>query len=73
MAADPATRAATKAWADSRHEAQVRKFLATYSRDYEGEKLAWERHYFKGTAPDGTSAPQHQTHIKLAEFEREEA
>jgi hypothetical protein len=71
LAADTATEAGTKAWVESRHQAQVRKFLAGYSGEYEGEKLAWERHYFRGTAPDGTQAPEHQTHLRLAEFERD--
>lgn len=68
---DPPTRDATKAWVESRHDAQIRKFLAGYSREYESDRSSWERDYFKGTAPDGTTAPTHQTHLKLSEFERE--
>jgi hypothetical protein len=68
---DPETRKATKAWSESRHDAVVRKFLGDYSRDYERDRSSWESHYFRGTAPDGTAAPAHQTHIRLAEFERE--
>jgi hypothetical protein len=68
---DPETRDATKAWVESRHDAQVRKFLAGYSREYESEWSSWQRHYFKGTAPDGTEAPVHQTRIELKEFESE--
>lgn len=68
---DPETRKGTKAWSESRHDAQVRKFLAAYSREFEGERSSWESHYFRGTAPDGTAAPAHQTHIRLAAFERE--
>jgi hypothetical protein len=71
FASDPQMKAATKAWVDSRHEAQVRKFLAAYSRDWESERMAWQGHYFRGEAPDGTEAPEHQKHRRLAEFERD--
>jgi hypothetical protein len=71
LAADPDTKAGTKAWVESRHDAEVRKFLSEYSREYEEEKAAWQRHYFKGTAPDGRIAAHHQTRIKLDEFEHE--
>jgi Family of unknown function (DUF6065) len=73
FASDPQVKAATKAWLESRHEAQVRKFLAGYSREWESERTAWEGHYFRGTAPDGTEAPEHehQKHLRLSEFERD--
>lgn len=73
LESDPSSHAGAKAWAELRHQSQVRKFLAEYSREYESERLAWERHYFRGTTPDGRHAPEHQTHRKLSEFEREEA
>jgi Family of unknown function (DUF6065) len=73
LESDQATQLATKAWSETRHQALVRKFLSEYSREYESEKRAWERHYYKGTAPDGTEAPEHQTHLKLSSFEREDA
>jgi hypothetical protein len=70
FAADAGVREATKAWSDSRHEAQVRKFLATYSREYAGERDSWQQHYFRGVTPDGDRpSPTHQTQIGLAEFE----
>jgi hypothetical protein len=72
LAADPDTQAGAKAWVESRHEVEVRKFLSEYSREYEHERAAWQRHYFKGTAPDGRLAPHHQTRLKLDEFERED-
>jgi hypothetical protein len=68
---DPHTREGTKAWAESRHQAEVRKFLAEYSGEYAEERAAWERHYYKGTAPDGRKAPAHQTRLQLREFRRE--
>jgi hypothetical protein len=72
LASDPETQAGTRAWVASRHDVEVRKFLSEYSREYEDEKTSWERHYFKGTAPDGRVAPHHETHLKLAEFGRED-
>ena len=71
LESDSDVHSSTKAWVESRHDAQVRKFLAEYSKDYENERSAWEQHYFRGLAPDGTRAPVHQTRLKLAEFERE--
>lgn len=71
FADDPDTLAATKAWSDSRHDAQVRKFLAAYSGDYAGDRASWEQHYFRGTSPDGTApASTHQTQLRLPDFER---
>jgi antitoxin (DNA-binding transcriptional repressor) of toxin-antitoxin stability system len=32
------------------------------------EREEWQRHYFRGTAPDGTNAPIHQTKLALREF-----
>lgn len=68
---EPELRDATKAWVESRHEAQVRKFLAQYAKDYATDRTAWQQHYFRGQAPDGTRATVHQTRLKLAEFEHE--
>jgi hypothetical protein len=72
LATDADAEAGARAWIESRHDALVRKFLAEYSPEYADERDAWERHYFKGTAPDGRAAPHHQTRIKLDEFERED-
>lgn len=70
FAEDPETREATKAWSDSRHEAQVRKFLAAYSRDYADERASWQQHYFRGLGPDGAARTSaHQTQLRLAQFE----
>ncbi|HEY1520796.1 MAG TPA: DUF6065 family protein [Solirubrobacteraceae bacterium] len=35
-----------------------------------GIKSKWQRHYFHGTTPDGQPAPEHQTKLRLREFER---
>jgi hypothetical protein len=71
MESDPELQGAVKAWTESRHEAQVRKFLAEFSKDFEGERAAWQQHYFRGQAPDGTTAPVPQTRLKLPEFRSE--
>jgi hypothetical protein len=68
LASDPDTRAGTKRWTQSRHEAQVKKFLAQYSRDFADERSSWQQHYFRGIAPDGRESPAHQTQRRLAEF-----
>jgi hypothetical protein len=47
---------------------QVNKFLSQYSREYESYKTDWERPYYKGLAPSGAPAPEHETHLKLSEF-----
>jgi hypothetical protein len=65
----PKLAGAAKAWAKSRREAHVRKFLSGYSREYAADWEAWERHYFKGTSPDGTNAPEHQTKLRLPSFD----
>jgi len=68
IASDPDTHAAVKRWAEGRHEMRVQKFLSEYSRDFETAKTAWQRHYFKGTSPDGEKAPEHQTKLDLPGF-----
>jgi hypothetical protein len=68
---DHAVRVAFEQWEASRHEANVRKFLASYSRDFEDAKASWQQHYWRGTAPDGTEAPEHQIQLNLAEFQQE--
>jgi hypothetical protein len=69
LESNPQLRDATKRWTEGRHDAQVRKFLGEHSKEYADERDAWEQHYFRGTAPDGSRAPAHQTRLKLAEFE----
>ena len=32
----------------------------------------WEKDYFRGTAPDGQRAPEHQTKLKLRDFAENE-
>jgi hypothetical protein len=33
------------------------------------DALQWEGHYFRGTSPGGASASEHQTKLKVREFE----
>jgi hypothetical protein len=70
FADDPETREATKVWSDSRHDAQVRKFLAEYSAEFADERASWQQHYFRGTSPDGSAfSSAHQTQLRLPSFE----
>jgi hypothetical protein len=32
------------------------------------ERIGWQKHYLLGEAPDGTSAPEHQTRLHLRDF-----
>jgi hypothetical protein len=56
------------AWARSRHEISVKKFLGEFSADFQEYLKAWERQYFKGIYPTGESAPEHETKLRLGEF-----
>lgn len=71
LKSDPDVHASYEAWEESRHQLSVRKFLSAYSGEHEDAKRAWQQHYWKGTAPDGTPAPEHQIRLDLAEFEEE--
>ena len=72
--ADLATHAGLSAWLAQRHDFQVRKFLAEHGHGHQDDLVAWEQDYFKGVAPDGTRAPEHQTKLRLLPFaEPEEA
>jgi Family of unknown function (DUF6065) len=56
------------AWARSRHEISVKKFLGEFSADFQEYLKAWERQYFKGIYPTGESAREHETKLRLGEF-----
>jgi hypothetical protein len=54
-----------RAWSKSREQ-----FLAGLKEPRsEALRNAWEKHYFRGTAPSGVQAPEHQVKLKLREFE----
>jgi hypothetical protein len=69
LSSDPGTKAEFDVFEENRERMQVNKFLSMYSREYESYRTDWERHYYKGLAPSGAPADEHQTHIKLSEFE----
>jgi hypothetical protein len=51
-------------WAASREE-----FLTSLTEpSSEAAGTRWEKHYFKGTAPDGSNAADHQTKLQLKPF-----
>lgn len=57
-----------KAFAESRHEQHVRKFLAEHMPGRQIDLRSWEKHYYKGRRRDGAEAPEHQNRLHLAEF-----
>jgi hypothetical protein len=61
----------TKLWSQSRHEQQVRKFLAEYVPGRKTDRQSWQKHYFKGVTPSGKPAPEHQTDLQLLQFEED--
>lgn len=67
LAAEPELEASYGNWSDSREQ-----FL---TRDNNGSSIVarddgWQKHYFQGTAPDGSKALEHQTRLRLRPFER---
>jgi hypothetical protein len=65
IADDPEVADAYAKWVESRN-----RFLRSLNTaEEEALKQQWEKHYFRGTAPDGTKAPVHQTKLHLREFE----
>jgi hypothetical protein len=68
LASDPETSREYEVFSRVRTDMQIKKFLSQYSREYEQYKTDWERHYYKGLAPSGAAAPEHQTTLRLAEF-----
>jgi uncharacterized protein DUF6065 len=66
---DPDARSGAESFAESRHELAVQKYLGRYARDFEAQRLVWQRHYFRGVTPAGRSAPEHETTLSLPAFE----
>ena len=71
LESDPATHEETRSWQASRHSMQVNKFLSQYSTDHEEYRRAWEADYFKGRKPGGEKEPEHQTKLRLRDFNRQ--
>jgi hypothetical protein len=62
---DPETDGALRLWKEDRD-----RFLAELRvPDSEAVKQGWQKHYFRGTSPDGTAAPAHQTRLQVREFD----
>ena len=65
FAADPEVSQGFAAWSQSRTQ-----FLAEQQvPDSAAAKEKWQKHYFRGIAPDGTAAPAHQTKLDLREVD----
>lgn len=61
IAAEPDVQEAYAAWRDARL-----KFLAELNvPGSDAHTREWQKHYFRGTSPDGTGAPAHQTKLTL--------
>jgi hypothetical protein len=67
LADDPELLGAVQAWANRRHEVQVRKFRAEIDPAAAGDGY-WEADYFRGRYPDGSPSPGHQTKQRLRPF-----
>lgn len=61
---NPEISAGYKHWQESRIQ-----FLTTKDRPGSGAaNQSWQRHYFQGTAPNGSVAPEHQFKLNLQDF-----
>ncbi|MFN2568679.1 MAG: hypothetical protein ABR564_03650, partial [Candidatus Dormibacteria bacterium] len=52
--------------------AGFRRLLATGTPDGRPSAFPWQKHYFRGTAPDGRQAPEHQLKLALRDFSEAE-
>lgn len=68
LSAEPEIHAEAERWARDRDGMQVKKFLASYSKEYEPFRTAWEQDYFRGRTPEGRQAEEHETRRKLRPF-----
>jgi hypothetical protein len=69
LASDPELAEASAAWARARHELAVQKFVRQFAPGLGSDgDTSWQGQYFKGLAPDGSNAPEHQTHLRLRPF-----
>ena len=65
LSSDPAVEAGYRAWTESRSA-----FLSGLAEnDPAAVKQGWQKHYFRGTTPDGAKAPTHQTKLRLGEVD----
>ena len=62
---DPELGAAHERWSEGRD-----RFLTDLEvPDSDAVRRGWQKHYFRGTTPDGVAAPAHQTKLQLREFD----
>jgi len=70
IASNPALQQAHEAWIKSREEFILHQ--AKLRPEHPGEApdtRLWQKHYHRGTAPDGTQAVEHQRKLTLRDFE----
>jgi uncharacterized protein DUF6065 len=72
IASDPEAHEEFMLFSRNREQMQIKKFASPYVKELESYKTDWERQYYKGLAPSGTRAPEHQIKVNLAEFSRED-
>ena len=64
LASDPARQARFQTWS-----ARRAAFLADLNNPgSEAVAEGWQKHYFRGKSPDGSSAPSHRTRLRLHPF-----
>src|SRR5262249_57520101 len=68
LAAEPELKDAYTAWRDGRQAFLLAKLLAGPGPHSAGSH-SWQGEYFRGTAPDGTTAPDHHTKLHLRSFQ----
>jgi hypothetical protein len=64
ISANPGLHEAYRAWSQDR-----RHFLRHHMARLESSEVPWQKHYFRGASPDGVTAAEHQTKLKVAEFQ----
>jgi hypothetical protein len=65
LQSEPELSRAYQQWTETRA-----RFLADLQvPESEAVRQLWQKHYFRGTGPDGSSAPTHQTKLHLREFD----
>src|SRR5207253_8050013 len=62
---DPDIYTGVQEWEERRHRLSMQKFLGSYSRDFEDSRLEWQQDYFRGRSPDGKTATEHETQLRL--------
>jgi hypothetical protein len=68
LSSAPEIHAEAERWSRERDGMQVKKFLASYSKDFEDFRSAWEQDYFRGHTPEGRTADEHVTRRKIRPF-----